>query len=56
MSKARIYGTKTACVPNRDADRRRGSRAYQKNLEFAANDILRGKDDRKLRRRKEGKS
>lgn len=55
MSKARIYGTKTACIPNREADRRRGSRVYQKNLEFAANDIARyeAKWERKLSKMKE---
>ena len=38
MGKPKIYGNKTACVPNREADMRRRNKAYRKGLAFIENE------------------
>lgn len=55
MSKPRIYGMKTACVPNREADMRRRNNTFWKGREFAENDYHRceEKRERRLRKQKE---
>lgn len=53
MSKPRIYGMKTACVPNREADMHRRNNAFWKGREFAENDFQRGRDKRERRLRKQ---
>lgn len=59
MSKARIYGAKRSCVPNREADRyrRKGKRDHIRGLtkmvEEKDLDRARDKQERKLREEKE---
>lgn len=54
MAKAKIYGPKSCCVPNRQADFRRRNNAYKKGREFAENDFHRARDkqERKLIKQK----
>lgn len=45
MAKPAMYGTKRACVPNRDADKRRRNKAFFKGQNF-----VNGEDDRRERK------
>lgn len=54
MANARIYGMKSLCIPNREADMRRRNNAYWKGREFAENDFQRGRNKQKRRIKKEG--
>ena len=53
MAKARIYGMKSLCVPNREADRRRRNNTFWKGREFAENDFQRDRNKQKQRVKKE---
>ena len=53
MAKAKIYGSKSICVPNRVADMRRRNNAFWKGRKFAENDFQRGRDKQEQRIRKE---
>ena len=54
MANARIYGMKSLCVPNREADMRRRNNAFWKGREFVENDFQRGRNKRERRIKKEG--
>lgn len=55
MAKAKMYGSKSICVPNREADMRRRNNAFRKGREYALNyqDRFEAKQERQLRKRKE---
>lgn len=55
MANARIYGRKSVCIPNREADMRRRNNAFWKGREYALNyqDRFEAKQERQLRKMKE---
>ena len=53
MAKAKMYGLKSICVPNRVADMRRRNDAFWKGHEFAENDFQRAKAKQERKSRKE---
>lgn len=55
MAKAKMYGSKSICVPNRVADMRRRNNTFWKGREYALNyqDRFEAKKERQLRKMKE---
>lgn len=55
MANTRIYGRKSVCIPNREADMRRRNNAFWKGREYALNyqDRFEAKQERQLRKTKE---
>lgn len=51
MAKAKMYGSKSICVPNREADMRRRNNTFWKGREFAENDYQRGRSKREKKSR-----
>ena len=53
MAKAKMYGSKSVGVPNREADMRRRNNTFWKSREFTENDLQRSRKRRERKIRKE---